>query len=97
MEEVNQMDIEFLQKILEDLEIGLVTWRDYLPIHKKRLERYKVLEDYITVEKWWKDLDSRRRQEVMEEIYPDKIIDSNEGWRYLDLKIKVEIYNKNNS
>ena len=32
----------------------------------------------------------------MEEIYPDKIIDSNEGWRYLDWNIKLEMYKKDN-
>lgn len=91
------MDLEFLQKILEDLEIGLVVWRDHSEMHGPRLERYKTLEDYITVEKWWRNLDSQKHTEILEEVYPDKIIDSNEGWRYLDLKVKVEIYSKNNS
>jgi len=47
---MNKMDLEFLKTILRDLEIGLVEWRDYPYIHKKRLERYEKLEDYIIAE-----------------------------------------------
>lgn len=56
----------------------------------------KILEDYIMVEEWWKNLDNPEREEILEEVYPDKIIDSNDGWRYLDLQVKIDIYNKNN-
>lgn len=48
------------------------------------------------IEEWWQNLGHQKREEIMEEIYPDKIIDSIEGWRYLDLRLKVEIYNENN-
>lgn len=91
------MDLEFLKKILEDLEIGLITWRNYPDIHKRRLERYQKLEEYIKVEEWWRDLDFLKQQEILEEIYPDKGHLIKEGWRYVDWEIKVEIYNKNNS
>lgn len=99
MEGVNRMiDLEFLKKIIVDLGIGLVVYRE-IPesmVYKNRLERIQKLEEYIKVEEWWRDLGHQKRQEVMEEIYPDKIIESTEGWRYLEWKIKLEMYKKEN-
>jgi hypothetical protein len=43
------LDQDFLEKILEDLEIGLVVWREHKDssVYNKRLKRIKKLEKYI--------------------------------------------------
>jgi len=43
------LEQEFLEKILQDLEIGLVVWREQpdSDVYKHRLERIKILEKYI--------------------------------------------------
>ena len=43
------LDREFLEKILKDLELGLVVWREKpdTDVYKHKLERIEKLEEYV--------------------------------------------------
>jgi len=47
------------------------------------------------VDEWWDSLPHQTKQEIIDDVYPGKIIDIDEGWYYLNLKEKIEIYREN--
>ena len=49
------------------------------------------------VKEWWEDLEEQKKSEIIDNLYRNAgFLDADEAWRYLDWKIKLEIYRENN-
>jgi hypothetical protein len=49
------------------------------------------------VNKWFYNLDESVKQGIIDNIYPGELIsDLDESWKYLDWKIKLEVFRENN-
>lgn len=56
-----------------------------------------LCEEYKNkIEEWWSNLDYSIQSELIEEVYPDGYPNTDEGWRYLDWEVKLELYRENN-
>ena len=44
---------------------------------------------------WWNSLEHPIQEEIMGQYYPDGCDDVDEGFKHLDWKVKLEIYQEN--